>query len=666
MGFSAPALRAPAALAAVFLFLGGAAALAEDATAQTAPEIKTLSAPQEVLKPAVDFLPSEPVIDGQLDRDLQFLPVRSFGFLYKPNPSIPDTAGDYRLAYGTGFLYVFINVQADRVICRDRGYQNGDGFILSLHNPQPGNGRSSELVRLGYNPTGDPKRPFAQMLWERNDDWPFSPLGDRSSFCVKAKDDHVGFEALLRWEDVPPYHPWLSDAIGFNLFFVKAIGETDLNLLAANLGLSTGMDPFDGYSVLEFARPLLAEGVQSAAVLDRNHLQAGEPLRLKVAAVSSNTAQEQLRVVVQSGEGIAVGRQTVSIDVDPGLSVRVATIDTGDLASGGYTVRWESVANSGIGQAGVTILPSFDAAAVEKELGAVGERISDGSLETLRFHFEEITRSLSKLKPYDTCPALRAIMERLNGQLTAGASGRDVIAEARGIVRRAFRSELDGSLQPYTVFVPEKLEPAKNYPAVVFLHGSDSDDYSISGAIRSCPFVFPAHMFVIAPYGRGKSNAYTKDHAQEDIREAVADALRHYPIDPSRLVLAGFSMGGYGVYRTLYEDVDRYVAAAVFSGHPNEGPEYAPEGEHPDFRRPEFLKPLRGKNIVVIHGGQDRNCPVELTVDLVDVMKRAGIPVLFLLDQEAGHEFPRDTAIRAQYTDWLEAAVREKPQPPGS
>ena len=53
---------------------------------------------------------------------------------------------------------------------------------------------------------------------------------------------------------------------------------------------------------------------------------------------------------------------------------------------------------------------------------------------------------------------------------------------------------------------------------------------------------------------------------QEDIREAIADVCRHYPIDRSNIVLAGFSMGGYGVYRTHYETPGMYKALAVFCG----------------------------------------------------------------------------------------------------
>ncbi len=647
---------------ALSLLLCGTVARAQEETAPAGPDVKLLTAPQAVLEPAVDFLSREPVVDGRLDEDLQALPRRSFSFLYKPNPATPDTVGEYRLAYGTGFFYLFIDVQADQVIYRDRGYQNGDGFVLVLNAPRPDNETTDDLFLLGYHPTGDPRKPFAQMVWKRNDQsGPSRPSASAAASTCTPRTATLGFEALLRWDDVHPYHPWLSDGVGFNIFFSKAIGQTDVNVLAVNLNPSPGQDPFGAYSRLSFAPPALAEGTQSAAVLDRNHLQAGESLEMKIAALSSAAAKEQLRVTMLSGEGTRVGQQTLSFELEPGLSVREATVDTSDLVTGGYLLRWESRANTGAGKAGLTVLPPFDAAAIEKELSDASGRISQGSVETLRFHVAEIEKGLTRLKPHDTCPALRAMIERLNGQLRAAVSGRDVTAEARGFVRRAFRSNVDGSLQPYTIFVPERLEPTKRYPAMVFLHGSDSDDQSIKFAIRSHPVLFPSPMFVIAPYGRGESNAYTKDHAQEDIREAVSDALRHYPIDPSRLVLAGFSMGGYGVYRTLYEDPGRYAAAAVFSGHPDQGSEYAPEGKHPDFRHAEYLKPLRGVNMVVLHGGRDRNCPVELTVELVSIMKGAGIPVLFLLDEKAGHEPPRDPAIQAQYLRWLEAAIQEKP-----
>jgi predicted esterase len=629
-------------------------------TTPAEPQVKLLVPPQSLLQPAIEFLAQEPVIDGRLDDGLRGLAQRPFAALVKMNPGSPDTKADYRLAYGSDFLYLFIDVEADKLICRDRGYQNGDGFILVLNRPLPDNATANELFMLGYHPTGGPQQPFAQMVWKRNDKWPFSPLSEHSFFCVNAANGHVGFEVLLRWTDVHPYHPWLADGIGFNLIFVKAIGDTDANYLAVNMSPAAGMEAFEAYSRLVFASPTLAAGTQCAAVLESGHLQTDEPLRVKIAAVSARSTREQINFSFVSGEGARVAGQTVAIDLEPGVSVREAILNTNDLAIGGYMVCWESRLNMGSGKTGLTILPPFDAATKEKECREASKHVSPGSLQTIRFLLAEIDREQSQLKPYDTCAGLRAKMERANLLLRAAAVGDDLLSGQQGFLRRAFLSQRDGTLQPYTIHVPAGLQTGKKYPALVYLHGSDSDDQTVKSAMRSCSALVLGETFVIAPYGRGPSNAFSRDHAQEDIREAVADALRHYSIDPARLVLTGFSMGGYGVYRTLYENPKMYAAAAVFSGQPNITEFYAPEENHPDFRRQEFLKPLRGMNIAVIHGGRDRNCPVEITTALVAAMKRNGIPVRFFLDREAGHEPPRDPAILEEFRHWLETAIKAK------
>jgi hypothetical protein len=114
---------------------------------------------------------------------------------------------------------------------------------------------------------------------------------------------------------------------------------------------------------------VLVEGVQSAVVLERNHAPIGEPLRMRIASVASASAKEELGVVVRSGEGVAVGGQSVSIALEPGLSVHEAMLDTGELASDGYTIRWRSRISGEFGRAGVTLLPPFNVGAVEEWSG---------------------------------------------------------------------------------------------------------------------------------------------------------------------------------------------------------------------------------------------------------------------------------------------------------
>ncbi|HNR40497.1 MAG TPA: alpha/beta hydrolase-fold protein [Acidobacteriota bacterium] len=632
----------------------------QESAAPSGPTVKMLSTPLPEMQPPIDFLAREPVIDGRLDDDLRVLPSRPFAALVKMNPATTDTQGDYRLAYGSDFFYVFIDVAADSLVCRDRGYQNGDGFILILNRPRPENTPADESYMLAYNPTSDPKQPFAQMVWKRNDAWPFSPLSEGSAFKVSAAGGRLGFEALLRWTDVHPYHPWLAESIGFNLIVSKAYGDRDVNYLAAHIKPAPGMEAFTSYSRLDFAAPSVPAGAQSTVVLSSGHITAGDPLRLRLLAAADRPVREEVAFRLHSGEGARVLSQTIGVDLTPGVTVQEAVLDTTDLPSGGYTVRWESRSGSATGQVGLTVLPPFASARLERTLDAAGAHLTPGSRTTIRFLLAEIAAERARLKSYDPCPELRARMERTDRLIREAAGGDDLLARRRGLLRRAFESQVDRTLQPYTAFVPTALDAGKTYPAIVFLHGSDSDDQSVRRTIRAFPALFPDEVFVIAPYGRGRSNSYTRDHAQDDIREAVADALREYPIDPARLVLAGFSMGGYGVYRTLYENPGRYAAAAVFSGIPYPKGTFAPGEEPPDFRQPECLKTLSGMNIAVIHGGRDRNCPVELTTDLVARMKGIGIPVLFLLDEQAGHEPPRDPAIVEAYRRWLDEAIRKR------
>jgi dipeptidyl aminopeptidase/acylaminoacyl peptidase len=108
-----------------------------------------------------------------------------------------------------------------------------------------------------------------------------------------------------------------------------------------------------------------------------------------------------------------------------------------------------------------------------------------------------------------------------------------------GVVRRAFRSRIDNTLQPYSIRPIAAPVPGRKYPVVVFLHGSASDDRNqLNGWQAMLP-----NLILVAPYARGISHFYTMDGAQEDIKEVLADVKQNNPVDPEGISLAGFSMG---------------------------------------------------------------------------------------------------------------------------
>ncbi|MBK6966417.1 MAG: prolyl oligopeptidase family serine peptidase [Bacteroidales bacterium] len=155
----------------------------------------------------------------------------------------------------------------------------------------------------------------------------------------------------------------------------------------------------------------------------------------------------------------------------------------------------------------------------------------------------------------------------------------------------------------------------------------------------------------IAPFGRGTSNCFTTDYAEKDVKEAIDDAILNYPIDTSRIIIAGFSMGGYGAYRIFYEYPGLFKGVVVFSGHPNLAGKWIGEG-YPDFLNPTYLEPFKNIPVFIYHSKNDLNCPYDLTEELVAKLKKTGAKVEFITTEEGGHGILNDS-YTSVYLQWL-------------
>jgi len=75
------------------------------------------------LKPMIEFLAEPPTINGKIDDNLFFLPIRKFRTRIRTNPLSRPIDVTYCLAYGVDFFYVYIEVKASEITYRDRGNQ---------------------------------------------------------------------------------------------------------------------------------------------------------------------------------------------------------------------------------------------------------------------------------------------------------------------------------------------------------------------------------------------------------------------------------------------------------------------------------------------------------------------------------------------------------------
>ena len=138
-----------------------------------------------------------------------------------------------------------------------------------------------------------------------------------------------------------------------------------------------------------------------------------------------------------------------------------------------------------------------------------------------------------------------------------------------GLVVRGYRSKIDGTVQPYGLVVPESYDPRsqKGYRLDIWFHGRGetlSETNFIIGRMRSRGQFTPKDTFVLHPYGR-YCNA-NKFAGEIDVLEALADVKRRYRIDPDRISVRGFSMGGAACWQFAVHYADRWFAANPGAG----------------------------------------------------------------------------------------------------
>jgi hypothetical protein len=158
-----------------------------------------------------------------------------------------------------------------------------------------------------------------------------------------------------------------------------------------------------------------------------------------------------------------------------------------------------------------------------------------------------------------------------------------LINQSPYITVRGFRSKLDGTVQPYGVVFQSNV-PASGR-ADVWCRGRSEKGLELqflSTRMRSPDPLPDEGVLMIHPFGR-YCNA-NKLAGEIDTLEALEHAMSQYPIDPKRVAIRGFSMGGAAAWHLAVHYPDRWFAATPGAGF----------SETPDFLKvfqSETLKP---------------------------------------------------------------------------
>jgi hypothetical protein len=134
---------------------------------------------------------------------------------------------------------------------------------------------------------------------------------------------------------------------------------------------------------------------------------------------------------------------------------------------------------------------------------------------------------------------------------------------------QGFYSALDGSVQPYRLTVPESYDGTRSVPLYVWLHGRNA---RLTTANFIYAFSAGAPTQRAADLGQlqldvlGRGNNANHWAGEIDVFEAIGAVRKRYKVDPARIVLRGFSLGGAASWHLALHYPDRWAAAEIGAG----------------------------------------------------------------------------------------------------
>ncbi|WP_395377157.1 alpha/beta hydrolase-fold protein [Marinicella sp. W31] len=598
--------------------------------------------PQPVDVSYIDF---QPVVDGQLDAALQKLPVHQFNRFYRfDNPVTEQVSVSYRLAYNATHMYMYIEAAADQISYNRRGYLYGDGFKLLLAQPGP-EGLTDEYYDLFFSPSEDPDYFERQRIATYNFKMISRPFSSVSQSQERAFEGKSGFEALIAWSDIDPMHPWFSEALGYNLYFAKYIRDEITNGYAVvhDEGIWDEEVPKRTYAPLTFQAP--PEDVHLVlAQLARKNLKPGEHLPIDVVVKGQIEEKDAIFVELNDAQGRRVLSRKLSLQdiTEPNKKTIQLPFDS---RVGQYQVLIK-YADQAVRQFDMVVLPEVKFESLRKQISSSQNSISLGSRNTILFKLQQIQQKLNDLPAYESGADVLEMWKQTEHELRQFNQGQDPYAKFRAPHRRAFVSEYDKTLQPYTLRLPENYNASKKYPLLVFLHGSGQDEQRLLDRPRS-----DGQFIEVAPFGRDKFRAYSAEVSQRDIVDAIEDVKAHFSVDEKNMIIGGFSMGGYGALRAYYEHPELYRGVAVFSGHPDLANAWL-DGIYPNFLNQQYLKAFKETPVFVYHGTKDAAIDVALIKKMLVELRNAGAVVTARIVEGRGHVY-QDADTHQKYVKWL-------------
>ncbi len=164
----------------------------------------------------------------------------------------------------------------------------------------------------------------------------------------------------------------------------------------------------------------------------------------------------------------------------------------------------------------------------------------------------------------DTLAVLDTGLARAH-ELEAGAPS---WPKRKGHIVRGYVSRVDGSVQPYALTIPASYDGSRPMRLDIWQHGTNRTLNEIAFITQQqADREIPADQDYIQLEPLRRTNVSYRWAGEADLFESLASVQQRYNIDPHRIVLRGFSMGGASTWHLGLHHPGRWAAIEAGAGY---------------------------------------------------------------------------------------------------
>jgi len=562
---------------------------------------------------------------------------------------IPPSGGmavTVKFAYDAKNFYAAVEAADDSFSFPNRSWRYGDGFFLTFLDPSEGN-ESGSYYSFGISL--EQNNPVCTVVYK--DGIGFPGIDTRNievAIIPDEKKNVITYELSIPFQILTPFRPFMQDRWGINLVYAdRDQGERKVAQLYPDPGYDSEMTSKRKGAVFRFVNRV-PEIPEVQMLIDSSHFYDDSEKTVTLAVHSAEDKSGWRYRSFLLGPGARNVEQKEEFSFEKGMNMLRFRLAQEEFQTGAYDLSVGVIDEKGILRFKEdTRFFIVDRAELKKyreqfeeakkgKLFEENERFRN-SMPNLEIRFDWIRDYMEKAPPHTGIVSIDEWMEEVKTLVESVEEGKPAFFPLGSVGRYAHRSKIDGTLQPYSIFVPKDYDEEVPIALFVVLHGSGVDE--VNYAIDMARLISQARvqlqmpkMMMIAPQARGLSDWYL-GNSEKDVLECIDHVRTLYNIDERNIIIHGFSMGGYGAWRLSILHQDLFKAAVILSGA------IAP---------PPFLK---GENIIdllekadkeklhyfIVHGAKDNAVPVEAARRAVQKLQELGIPHEYIEIKDAFH-----------------------------